>query len=71
VTGPSSYEKKNLPGHGFTEVENNCSRIRLRGIWHTGKKVSQKLTSRFFSVVRTTVRSPYNRPRRPRGGVEL
>jgi hypothetical protein len=24
-TGPSSYEKKNLPGRGLTEVETLCS----------------------------------------------
>ena len=24
-TGPSSYEKKNLPGRGLTKVEKHCS----------------------------------------------
>jgi hypothetical protein len=24
-TGPSSYEKKNLTGHGLTKVEKHCS----------------------------------------------
>jgi hypothetical protein len=24
-TGPSSYEKKNLPGRGLTQVEKHCS----------------------------------------------
>ena len=26
-TGPSSYEKKNLPGRGLTKVEKHCSRV--------------------------------------------
>ena len=25
-TGPSSYEKKNLPGRGLTKVEKHCTR---------------------------------------------
>jgi len=25
-TGPSSYEKKNLPGRGLTKVQKQCSR---------------------------------------------
>jgi len=27
-TGPSSYEKKYLPGRGLTKVEKHCSRAR-------------------------------------------
>jgi len=30
-TGPSSYEKKNLPDRGLTEVEKCCSRLLGRG----------------------------------------
>jgi len=26
-TGPSSYEKKNLPGRGLTKVEKHCSTV--------------------------------------------
>jgi len=26
-TGPSSFEKKNLPGRGLTKVEKHCSRV--------------------------------------------
>ena len=29
-TGPSSYEKKNLPGRCLTEVEKHCLRVGLR-----------------------------------------
>ena len=28
-TGPSSYEKKNLPVRGLTEVEKHCIRVTL------------------------------------------
>ena len=28
-TGPSSYEKKNLPGRGLTKVEKHCDRVSL------------------------------------------
>jgi hypothetical protein len=27
--GPSSYEKKNLPGRGLTKFEKHCSRITV------------------------------------------
>ena len=27
VTGPSSYEKKNLPGRDLTKVEKHCSTV--------------------------------------------
>jgi len=28
-TGPSSYEKKNLPGRGLTKVEKHCPRLLM------------------------------------------
>jgi hypothetical protein len=30
--GPSSYKKKNLPGHGLTKVENHCSRVSFDNV---------------------------------------
>jgi len=32
-TGPSSYEKKNLPGRGLTTVEKHCHRPRVSNPW--------------------------------------
>ena len=30
-TGPSSYEKKNLPGRGLTKVEKHWFKLRVEG----------------------------------------
>jgi len=35
-TGPSSYEKKNLPGRGFTKVKKHCFRGIIAVSWKGG-----------------------------------
>jgi len=37
-TGPSSYEKKNLPDRGLTEVEKQWARVKFHISWTEGMR---------------------------------